>query len=133
MPTMPWTEATVREPTGQVLVFGSQLRLHAYRHIPGFLRSAMRIRKQVRASPGAIGVSFVAQPLKKTFWTLSAWTDQGALDTFVRTSPHLEIMDRYHDRLRDPIFRSWPGSAAALPTAGSNARALWGEAKRQVL
>jgi quinol monooxygenase YgiN len=129
---IPWSEATVRESTGDVLVFGSQLRLRAYRHIPGFLLAAQRVRKQVMRSPGAIGVSLMAQPLKKTFWTLSVWTDQGALDTFVRTSPHIEIMRRYHDRLRDPVFRDWSAPASTLPKKGSSAKALWADAKRHI-
>jgi hypothetical protein len=97
------------------------------RHSPGFFRAAFSIRRQVRRSPGAIGVSMLAQPLRKTFWTLSAWTDQAALDTFVRTEPHLATISRYHDRLVNPEFITWTTTESSLPKAWSNAKERWVE------
>ncbi|MET0641036.1 MAG: DUF3291 domain-containing protein, partial [Jiangellaceae bacterium] len=107
----------------------SRLQLRSARHIPGFFRSALKIRRQVRRSPGAIGVSLLAQPLRKTFWTLSAWIDQAALDMFVRTEPHAGIMARYHDRLVGPEFTTWTMSDPTMPKAWSNAKERWADGK----
>ena len=125
MPTLPWTVAEQPEQGSEVLFLASRLRLRSSRHIPGFFRAALKARSQVRRSPGAIGVSLLAQPLRKTFWTLSAWTDQGSLDAFVGTQPHLGIMARYHDRLVSPEFTTWTTSETSLPTAWSNAKDRW--------
>ncbi len=132
MPISPWTTAVQPEPGAEAIVLGTRLELRSYRHIPGFLRAAMRVRRQVQGSERAFGVSLLAQPLRKTFWTLSAWSDQGALDRFVRTSPHIEVMARYHDRLREASFTTWPRSAGELPRANSNAKELWREAKARL-
>jgi heme-degrading monooxygenase HmoA len=99
------------------MFLASRLRLRSARHVPGFFRSALTVRRQVCRSPGAIGVSLLAQPLHKTFWTLSAWSDQDALDSFVRTEPHLGIMTRYHDRIADAEFAAWTASTGSLPEA----------------
>ena len=52
----------------------------------------VKLRRQVLHTPGGLGVSMIAEPSRKTYWTLSAWTDQAALDHFVRTSPHSDAM-----------------------------------------
>jgi hypothetical protein len=132
MPTLPWTIVEQPHADSEVLFLASRLRLRSARHIPGFFLSAFEIRRQVRRSPGAVGVSLLAQPLRKTFWTLSAWTDQGALDTFVRTDPHLGVITRYHRRLVDSEFATWTASTTSLPPARSNASDRWAEGKRRL-
>jgi hypothetical protein len=79
----------------------------------------------VRASEGAYGLALDAQPLRKTFWTLSAWTDQTAMDAFVRTSPHVDVMQKFGSRLQDAGFQTFTIAARELPAARSNARQLW--------
>jgi hypothetical protein len=130
MPTLPWSPARSSDADPEaVVVLGTQLRLGSYRHTFGFLRVAMRVRKQLIGSPGALGVSLLAKPLRKTYWTLSAWTDQESMDAFVHTQPHLDVMRRYHDRLDGAWFTSWSPTASELPKPNSNAKALWAEAR----
>jgi hypothetical protein len=100
--------------------------------VPGFLRAAMAIRRQVLRSPGAVGVSLIAQPATRTFWTLSAWTSEEAIDTFIREQPHRDVMAKYHDRLDAAEFTTWKASATDLPDARSNARELWADGKRRL-
>ena len=83
------------------------------------------MRRQVLGSPGAIGVSLIAQPGHKTYWTLSAWTDQDALDAFVRTMPHLDVMARFRSRLTQATFTTWTVASVDLPSPRSNAKDLW--------
>jgi len=132
MPTLPWTRAEQPRSDASVVVLGSRLDLRAYRHIPGFVVAAMRVRRQVRSSPGAFGVSLIAQPARKTFWTLSAWADEDALERFVRTAPHTDVMARYHDRVTHTSFTTWSVEASDLPDPNSNAKKLWGEAKNRL-
>jgi hypothetical protein len=132
MPTLPWTPIDQPEPDASLLVLGSRLELRSYRDVPGFLRVSMKIRKQVRASRGAFGVSLIAQPARKTFWTLSAWSDEGAMHQFVRTEPHRSVMSKYHDRLADPQFVTWTEPARELPKPYSNAKALWRTAREKL-
>ena len=132
MPTLPWTTAETPAPGADAVVLGSRLELRAYRHVPGFLRAAMRVRRQVHGSRGALGVSLIAQPTRKTFWTLSAWADQGSLDAFVGTAPHTQIMERFRDRMTATAFTTWSQDTSELPKPHSNAKALWREAKRRL-
>jgi hypothetical protein len=131
MPTLPWTAATPladADDTTEVIVLGSKLELRSYRDVPAFLRAAMSVRRQVIDSPGALGVSLIAQPGRKTFWTLSAWTDQDVLDAFVRAQPHLGVMQRFRGRLADSGFITFGVRVGALPEPKSNAKDVWRQA-----
>jgi hypothetical protein len=130
MPVLPWT--TTDERADEVVVLASRLRLRRLRDVPGFLRAALAIRRQVLGSPGAVGVSLLAQPARRTFWTLSAWTDEAAISRFVGELPHRATMSKYHDRLEDAEFTTWTTGSATLPDARSNARDLWFDGKHRL-
>ena len=132
MATLPWTPAQSPAGDPDVVVLGSRLELRRYRGIPGFLSAAMAVRKQVHSSDGALGVSLIAQPTRKTFWTLSAWTDQASLDAFVGSRPHLDVMGRFRDRLTSTGFTTWAVASPELPKRGSNAKNLWRDAKTRL-
>ncbi len=132
MATLPWTVADRADPRTDAVVLGSRLELRSYRHVPAFLSAAMKVRRQVRAAPGALGVSLIAQLASKTFWTLSAWTDEEVLDAFVRTEPHAGVMKRFGRRLTHADFTTWTCPVSELPSQHSNANALWHEAERRL-
>ena len=134
MPVLPWTTTDERadERADEVVVLASRLQLRRVRDVPGFLRAALAIRRQVLRSPGAVGVSLLAQPAHRTFWTLSAWTDEEAIGRFVGELPHRATMSRYHDRLAGAEFTTWTTEAATLPGARSNARDLWSDGKHRL-
>ena len=111
---------------------GSTLVLRSYRSVPSFLRAAMQLRRVVQRSPGASGVSLVAQPTRKTFWTLSAWEGQDALDSFVRSREHAAVTQKFHDRMHHSDFRFWTLPRASLPEARGNAAGLWAEARARL-
>ena len=133
MATLPWTTGDHHQPGTDAVVLGSRLELRAYRHVPGFLIWAMKVRAQVRSTAGALGVSLVAEPARKTFWTLSAWTDEQVLNAFVHAEPHAGVMQRFGPRLARAGFTTWSCPAQELPSQRSNADALWREAKRRLV
>jgi hypothetical protein len=133
MATLPWTTTeTTAEAEHDAVVLGSRLELRSLRHVPGFLGAAMKLRKQVLAMPGALGVSLIAQPAHKTFWTLSAWVDQASLDAFVATPAHVAVMRRYHERMNGSAFTTFPVGVGELPEPRSNAKQLWTDAKQRL-
>ena len=134
MATLPWSIAKTNDaaPAREVTVLGSRLELRRHRDVPGFLRAAMRVRAQVRRSPGALGVSLVAHPRRREFWTLSAWTGDDAIGAFVRTEPHAGVMRRYHDRLAGATFTTFTVPATSLPAVNGNAKDLWRDARERL-
>jgi hypothetical protein len=87
------------------------------------LRHSMRVRRALLASPGALGVSLIAHPLRGEFWTLSGWTDRRALDGFVRSPEHRAAMRALGPAMADATFVFWPHDAAAQPPTWTDAMA----------
>lgn len=99
-----------------------------------FLRMSARVSRQIEATPGAIGYAMLANPVKRRFWTLSAWEDpdnEETLRDFVRAIPHREAMRAFgatsgveFKSLRWTIKGSdlpltWKAAAAEVRKAGS--------------
>jgi hypothetical protein len=126
MPTLPWTSSNSPPPRdGSVTVMASRLELRRLRDVPSFLTGALRIRRQMLGSPGAVGLSLIAKPLRRTFWTLSAWQDSDALGAVVGREPHRKIMTHFRPRMAASSFVTWTAPATALPIA-------WDEALRRL-
>jgi hypothetical protein len=78
----------------------TRLELRSVRDVPGLLVAAMSLRRGLRRAPGAVSSDLAAQPLTRTFWTWSVWTDENAARSFVRSAAHLRVARRYGARLR---------------------------------
>ena len=120
MPTLPWVE-TDTTSDWEVLVMATQLDVASFGTVPGFFRTSMAIRHQARTSPGALGISLVAHPMKKRFLTLTAWSDREALNGFVAAPPHRDAMKRYRPKMNHPVFVTWYMPASLLPPTWAEA------------
>jgi hypothetical protein len=110
---------------GEVTVMASRLVLRRLSDVPSFLAAALRIRKQMLASPGALGLSLVARPLRRSFWTLSAWPDPAALRGAAGHELHRQVMKRFGPRMAGSAFVTWTVPATSLPVS-------WDEAMRRL-
>lgn len=130
MPTIPWM--TVNPPTGsEVQVMASRLEVRALRHVPGFFLASLSLLRQARNSPGALGITLQADLLRRTFWTLSAWTDKDALTAYATAEPHKSTIARKRKVMRDSTFTFWSIPATDLPVEWSDARRRLADARAE--
>lgn len=115
MPPIPWRSVATPQPNRDYLVMASRLPLRSYRRMPWFLRLTVSVVRQLEGTDGLVGYSLLAQPLRKTFWTLSAWTDQRALDGFVRAMPHQAVMGKLRPHMGATRFTTWTVPGSSLP------------------
>jgi len=126
MPTLPW--ATVErpaDPSATAVFMASRFKLRRWRDVLPFFRDSMRIHRQVRSADGAYGVSLEAHPLRREFFTLSAWRDDAAVRALVAAEPHRSAMRKYRPAMADAAFRFWSAPVGSLPPT-------WDEAKRRL-
>jgi hypothetical protein len=121
MSPLPWRAKLSTISHQEYLVMASRLPLRSHRTIPRFLGLTASIARQLEGTSGLVGYSLLAQPIRKTFWTLSAWTDRDALDAFVRTMPHLAVMGRLRTHMGPTGFTTWTAPGSALPIAWDDA------------
>ncbi|MEH0448539.1 MULTISPECIES: DUF3291 domain-containing protein [unclassified Streptomyces] len=130
MPTLPWTTVSTPAPDAEAFVMASRFEVRSFKDVPRFFLKSLAAWKQVSGAPGAYGASLIAQPLKRTFWTLSAWEDKDALYTYARTEPHKSIMTGLRSTTKDSVFTFWQVPAADLPVDWTDARRRLAEQSR---
>lgn len=122
MPTLRWTTVDTPAPDTDAFVMASRFEVHSLKDVPRFFVQSLRAWKQVCGAPGAYGASLIAQPLKRTFWTLSAWEDKAALYGYARTEPHRSIMQGLRPTMKGSVFTFWEVPASDLPIDWTDAR-----------
>lgn len=125
MPTLPWSTLQTPDPGAESVIMASRFEVRSLRQVPAFFAASMRLLLQARRAPGAIGVSLKAEPFRRTFWTLSAWTDKAALYAYAGTDPHKSAMARQRATMRESTFVFWNVPAGDLPID-------WTEAQRRI-
>jgi hypothetical protein len=115
MPALPWMPRRPIEPGHRYLAMASRLPLQRHRSIPGFLRDAMAIRRQLAGADGLVGYALDAEIGGKTFWTFSVWDGQASLDAFAASDPHLAITRRLQPLMGPTRFEFFPVDGADLP------------------
>ena len=115
MPALPWVQNQAVEPDRHYVAMASRLPLKGYRFIPGFLRDAMRIRRQLAETEGLVGYGLNAQLLRKTFWTFSVWNDRDALNRFAASDPHKRIIQGLRPRMDESRFEFFDVVGGEIP------------------
>jgi len=122
MPTLPWTIPDPAPPGTRAYAMASRFEVRSARDVPRFFMKALAAWRQVRSAPGCRGASLIAQPLRRSFLTLSAWQDRDALYAFARTQPHRGIMAGLRPVMRSSTFTFWDVPAEQLPLSWDDAR-----------
>jgi quinol monooxygenase YgiN len=115
MPALPWTQRQPVDPGRTYLAMASRLPLRHRRTIPGFLRDAMAIRRQLARADGMIGYALDAELARRTFWTFSVWDDQASLDAFAASDPHQAITRRLRPLMAQTRFEFFQIPGSDLP------------------
>jgi heme-degrading monooxygenase HmoA len=122
MPALPWTTISTPDPARSYVGFATLLPLTRHRHIPGFLRDTLRVRRQLAAAPGLVGYSLLAGLGAKTFWTVSVWEDESALRAFAAAEPHRDVTRRTPDRMGASRFQTFAVTGAEVPLRWADVR-----------
>ena len=113
--SLPWHNVLDVERDQTYVALLGLVRLQSITILPAFVRSAFKIERQLRRTPGVVGYRTAVAPHLLDFYHLSAWIDAEAIQTFVVTSPHQTSMRELDSRLGQTIFRYWNVDGASLP------------------
>lgn len=124
MPALPWVEREAIDPSATYVVMASYLPLRRHRTIPGFLRDALAIRRQLAQAHGLVGYALDAELAKRTFWTFSVWKTREHLDEFARSDPHRRIIERLRPLMGTSRFEFVTLASDQLPKTWEQRKAL---------
>lgn len=115
MPILPWTVPNTPPPHAEVHVFASRFETRTLWGALRFFFKTPGVWWQVSRAPGAYGATLKAEPLRRTFWTFSAWESPQALGAFARSGPHAPTARRLARQMRDAKFVRWTAKSEDLP------------------
>lgn len=124
MPALGWKSLSSADPDSQAYIMASYFEVRSLPDSFRFLMKSLVAWRQVVHAPGVIGAALLASPLKRKFFTLSAWVDRGTLYTYARTEPHKSVMLAMREVCRDSTFTFW--------TAPVDGPVSWAEAKQRI-
>ncbi|WP_416969624.1 DUF3291 domain-containing protein [Streptomyces sp. 4F14] len=110
MPMLRWTAPT--PPDTDAYLMASRFEVRTLTDALRFLLRSPALWKQVKNAPGAYGASLIAEPLKRTFWTLSSWESEEALHAYARAAPHKPAMTGLRSTMKSSTFTYWTGPPA---------------------
>ncbi|HEX2029207.1 MAG TPA: hypothetical protein VHF25_14530 [Nitriliruptorales bacterium] len=98
----------MRQPE-RLLVVTTRSKLRGARFFPSMMGATVRVRRQLAATEGIVRwASIVASPTE--FWTITAWRNLDAMQRFMRSGAHGEIMWSFSRWLQSFWLMRWrPG------------------------
>jgi heme-degrading monooxygenase HmoA len=96
------------------IVSSTRLRLRSLRFFVPFLGYTQRSIRQAKRAPGCRGVK-VRRTSGLTFWTLTAWQSEEAMQAYRVGSPHREAMRKLPHWCDEAAVARWSADAAEAP------------------
>ncbi|MER6300450.1 DUF3291 domain-containing protein [Kitasatospora sp. NPDC001539] len=132
MPTLPWITPNPAAPGTRAVVMASRFEVRSLADVPRFLLRSLAVWRQLRTAPGALGASLIARPLRRTFYTLSAWESRASLDAFAAAQPHRSVMTGLRATMRESTFTFWEAPVEQLPVTWPEAHSRIDARRAQV-
>jgi hypothetical protein len=83
--------------------------------MPAFLAYTFRATRQVRNAPGFLGGSLLMET-NNTFWTMTAWDDATAMNTYRTSGTHRNAMPKLLNWCDEASVVHWQQQGADLPS-----------------
>jgi hypothetical protein len=92
----------------------TRLRLRAFRFVPLFGWYTWRSFTQAKRAPGNLAAR-VRTAESLAFWTMTAWQDEAAMNSYRITPPHLRAMPKLLEWCDEAAVVHWQQESAELP------------------
>ena len=93
----------------------TRLRVRSLLYLPAFLWQALGSLRQSQRSRGFLG-GRVLREARNTFWTVTAWDDDAAMNAFRTSGAHGQAMPKLLDWCDEASVAHWIQPTTELPT-----------------
>lgn len=93
----------------------TRLRLRAYRYLLPFAWRSRQSARQAQRTPGFLAGRLYGDPLRLTFWTVTAWESEAAMHAFRGTGDHQRIMPKLAHWCDEASVAHWAQSSSDIP------------------
>lgn len=121
----PWKTLSPLDDGREYVAVATELVPKSRRSTGRLFRGAQRASAQMAHSPGVVGFSTLAQPLRKRYQTLSLWESEAAVDAFARSGDHHQLVRALTNELDTMTSTRWR-------VRGNQGRPTWKHAAQRL-
>ena len=111
-----------RHSHGIAQTFIIQYNIYLKTPVSGWeLGYAKRVEAQLAETKGIVGYSLRAKFMQRSFWTLSVWESEEALQAFIHEGFHAGVMSVLIPDMATPNFVRWKIKGSACPPSWEEA------------
>jgi len=92
----------------------TRLRVRARQYVPAFYWYALWSLLQAKRADGCFRALTLVDA-HRTFWTLTAWTDEAALKAYMLSGAHRKVMPKLRSWCDEAAVARWVQDSATLP------------------
>lgn len=118
-----WTQIGDVHPDQPYLAILTHYPLKAGRRTSRVLSYVRLVQRRLDRCEGLVGYAFRANFYRQQLWTLSVWTDEAALRTFLDDVTHQQASEDLAAYVERPQTRQWRISGADVPPSWDDALA----------
>ena len=93
----------------------TRLRVRSFGYLPQFVWETLKAMRQAEHSPGFLGGKLLRNA-KNAFWTLTAWTDEAAMNAYRTGGAHRGVMPKLLNWCDEAAVVHWTQESLALPS-----------------
>ena len=101
----------------------TRLHLRSWRYLPAFIWRSLRSERQARRTEGNLHAD-LRRDRHGAFWTLTLWSDEGAMRRFMTSGAHRRAMPHLLDWCDEAALVHWDHDSREVPS--------WSEAERRL-
>jgi heme-degrading monooxygenase HmoA len=102
----------------------TRLRVRSWGYLPQFAVQSLKSARQAERSAGFLGGKLLRNP-KNTFWTMTAWNDEPAMNAFRSADAHGAVMRKLLHWCDEAAVVHWTQETSDLPS--------WQDAHRRMV
>lgn len=106
----------------------TRLRVRSFRYLLQFVWKSMKTARQAERSPGFL-LGRLARCPGNVFWTVTAWTDEAAMNGYRTAGAHRAVMPKLLDWCDEAAVVHWNQESSELPSWPEAHRRMAGEGR----
>ena len=93
----------------------TRLRVRSWLYLPGFLLYSFKSARQAKNLPDNLATALL-RDRRNTYWTITVWTSDAAMKSFMLSGPHREAMRKLPIWCDEASVAHWTQDSAEPPT-----------------
>jgi heme-degrading monooxygenase HmoA len=111
----------------------TRLRVRSLRFLPSFILYAIGVTAEAQRARGFIAAQLSASLFRRTYWTLTAWSDEAAMQAWRGSGVHRIVMPKLAHWCDEAAVAHWHAPVDEMPDEAETLRRMQTEGRTSKL